>query len=1087
MGGKVNAGVDVAQFSSVALASTVGERAHVERTLKSRLLSSCSMASSTTLSTQDMNSASERMGEERTGSGGSTSTATHDASSHYIEAGLIREGLQGLSFESGVDADSAPEGIAVNEQRSGSQAVENGVLSSPPELSRKSDTNISVDYVLPQQQHSHAHGHVAQYGGSPRMPRGLTHEYRPPPALQLPDQTMMDSELAALHHGRENDYASSNYVLPATLAVSPSCHVSCHDVKASLDPNAKEYTPAPSPCISPGVPPSLLQHHIGVPTSYSFESGHIFLSGVSGVDNRSAMIYSSTYGPDSTMSIFGNASQLANQVFAPGSVTPSAPWAGMDVSDLSSHQVSPGTGSHLPVAPVGLVQSSHPLRSYGIPPFQSMGLPSVGISGQSVLSHPPISGREHVSRAILLNGVPAHMTDEQLKIEMGKWGDVRTVVSDQKHQGLVTVNFYDLRCAKDALRDIQQQHLNKQQRMQQQYQLSQKQRGGASSSSSREHSDMAYERQDSAKHSDLISDHNIGSSSISSSPGKGLINGVVMWAQYTLPIGAAAGPDGMNQGTLVVFNLDVDTTMEQLKSVFEVYGDVKELRETPAKKQHKFVEFYDVRDASKALKALDGTEINGKRVKIEFSRPGGQAHKARVQLQQQAAHATVYHPISGSRSSLAASGPGAVAGQPFLLNWSGDATASPLTIPGPHGGASYLWASNIGTPVPPLGLAVPQSWNSAGSQLQTGLQTYNYASMQAGPASAAGPLVVMGNVGNMESLSYGRAGTRAMALPYSGTASTAENYSSGQGFGRANTTPVSGPVRGDGVSSRRKRNSSVNGGAGGYGKVESGSNLGSGGKLREGPRVGTRISTNKLASQRADVPPQYVFDEAGIQPNDTRTTLMIKNIPNKYSQQMLLSLLDNHCTDWNTREETIGEPESAYDFVYLPIDFKNRCNLGYAFVNFTSVHATKRLYISFHQQQWEEFNSRKVCHVTYARVQGRVALEEHFKNSRFACDTDDYLPLIFRPPRNGKNSSIPATVAAVHQSSRVQGSSSQDQEHGKGPRNGERSGGDELSRRVLANGISATAQELEMELTGVQTRGGSSSGGHRSNMPQQHR
>jgi hypothetical protein len=122
--------------------------------------------------------------------------------------------------------------------------------------------------------------------------------------------------------------------------------------------------------------------------------------------------------------------------------------------------------------------------------------------------------------------------------------------------------------------------------------------------------------------------------------------------------------------------------------------------------------------------------------------------------------------------------------------------------------------------------------------------------------------------------------------------------------------------------------------------------------------------------------------------------------------------------------------------------------------------------------------------------QGRVALEEHFKNSRFACDTDEYLPLIFRPPRNGKNSSIPATVAAVHQSSRVPGnssSSSQDQELGKGPRNGERPGGDELSRRLLANGISATAQEIEMELTGVQSRGGSSSGGHRSNMPQQHR
>ena len=566
MGGKVNAGVDVAQFCSVPLASTVGERAYVERTLKSRLLSSCSMASSTTLSAQDISSASERMGEERTGSGGSTSTTTHDTSAHYDETGLIRDGLQGLSFESGEDTDSAPEGIAASEheQRSGLQAVDNGALSSPPELSRKTDTNVSVDYVMTQPHHGHAHAHVAQYGGSPRMPRGLAHEYRPPPALQLPDQTVMDSELAALHQGRDSEYASSNFGLPATLAVSPSCHPSCHDVKASLDPNAKEYTPAPSPCISPGVPPSLLQqHHIGVPSSYSFESGHIF---VSGVDNCS-IIYSQSYGPDSSMSIYGNGSQLA---FAPGSVTPSTPWGTVEISDLSGHQVSQGAGGHLSVAPVGLVQSSHPLRSYGIPPFQSMGLPSVGISGQPVLPHPPISGREHVSRAILLNGVPASMTDEQLKNEMQKWGDVRTVVVGP--QGAVTVNFYDLRCAKDALRDIQQQHLNKQQRMQQQFQLSQKQRSAAGGSSSREHLDTAHERQDSAKHPDLFPDHNVGSSSISSTSGKGLINGVVMWAQYTLPIGAAAGPDGMNQGTLVVFNLDVDTTMEQLKSVFEVYG-----------------------------------------------------------------------------------------------------------------------------------------------------------------------------------------------------------------------------------------------------------------------------------------------------------------------------------------------------------------------------------------------------------------------------------------------------------------------------------------------------------------------------------
>lgn len=52
--------------------------------------------------------------------------------------------------------------------------------------------------------------------------------------------------------------------------------------------------------------------------------------------------------------------------------------------------------------------------------------------------------------------------------------------------------------------------------------------------------------------------------------------------------------------------------------------------------------------------------------------------------------------------------------------------------------------------------------------------------------------------------------------------------------------------------------------------------------------------------------------------------------------------------------------DCRYDFFYLPIDFKNRCNLGYAFVNLTSPHAAAELYKQWHERHWEEFNSRKV-------------------------------------------------------------------------------------------------------------------------------
>jgi hypothetical protein len=80
---------------------------------------------------------------------------------------------------------------------------------------------------------------------------------------------------------------------------------------------------------------------------------------------------------------------------------------------------------------------------------------------------------------------------------------------------------------------------------------------------------------------------------------------------------------------------------------------------------------------------------------------------------------------------------------------------------------------------------------------------------------------------------------------------------------------------------------------------------------------------------------------------DARTTLMIKNIPNKYTIQLL-------------SEEIDREHANSYDFLYLPCDIKNNCNVGYGFVNFLDLAGLQRFYLRFQSKRWGKFKSEKV-------------------------------------------------------------------------------------------------------------------------------
>lgn len=101
---------------------------------------------------------------------------------------------------------------------------------------------------------------------------------------------------------------------------------------------------------------------------------------------------------------------------------------------------------------------------------------------------------------------------------------------------------------------------------------------------------------------------------------------------------------------------------------------------------------------------------------------------------------------------------------------------------------------------------------------------------------------------------------------------------------------------------------------------------------------------------------------------DGRTTVYIKNIPNKYTLNCVLQTIQKNHSD-------------NFDFFYLPIDFQNKCNVGYAFINFVKPEYIRAFFLEFNGKKWKKFNSDKICNLKYARIQGRVQLEEHFQNS----------------------------------------------------------------------------------------------------------
>ena len=73
--------------------------------------------------------------------------------------------------------------------------------------------------------------------------------------------------------------------------------------------------------------------------------------------------------------------------------------------------------------------------------------------------------------------------------------------------------------------------------------------------------------------------------------------------------------------------------------------------------------------------------------------------------------------------------------------------------------------------------------------------------------------------------------------------------------------------------------------------------------------------------------------------------------------------------------------QGLFDFFYLPIDFKNNCNKGYAFINMIDPKSILSLHMNFNGHRWKHFKSEKVCAITYARIQGKQHMIDRFQVS----------------------------------------------------------------------------------------------------------
>ncbi|CAN8286774.1 unnamed protein product [Cochlearia groenlandica] len=598
-------------------------------------------------------------------------------------------------------------------------------------------------------------------------------------------------------------------------------------------------------------------------------------------------------------------------------------------------------------------------------------------SGRVSIEHP---NGEHPSRTLFVRNINSSVEDSELSALFEPFGEIRSLYTACKSRGFVMICYYDIRAAHAAMRALQNTLLRKR----------------------------------------------------------------TLDIHFSIPKENPSEKD-MNQGTLVIFNVDTTVSNDELLQLFGAYGEIREIRETPNRRYHRFIEYYDVRDAETALKALNRSEIGGKCIKLELSRPGGARRVSVPSTSQDLDRTEVANFFNQLGSQVTNSPPGSwpigstVKGSPMHAfprahgpgivrpvntdNMPGLASILPAHYPSsfhgfspvsndhgllnhpnqtimnrglmhnvaygqPHSLPEHLAGgiSNSMRFIPPRSSAFGTStdnryrWGSPPQHMNypgyTGVSSSSLSTERPFPVRSGFPFAerqgsLLGkyqhHVGSAPSSTH----FNTQVNIYRGSAETSSLMPLGfgdMGINKSYINPHGKANLGVSIPENHSERAFT-----GFGMSLP--------TVSFGESRGLQSVRNELFAEQRCIPHlenhnqnqlidggRYHIDLDRIATgDDIRTTLIIKDIPNKYTYKMLVAEID---------EKHKGD----YDFLCLPIDVKNKCNMGHAFVNMVSPLHIVPFQQTFNGKIWEKFNSGKVAALAYAEIQGKSALASYMQN-----------------------------------------------------------------------------------------------------------